>query len=186
MTKFLKYASWIFLVPLDFISMVLAVVLTPFIVPFYSEKTGHLPKGFRWMETYDNPIDGDRGHIERWSKIRKIPVLGKYFQRVAWLWRNKAYNFAYYVLGRPATSEFHYRGNPNVESGSPDKAHHGWLFMWNDDAWGVFAAVPYLRIGKIQFYLRVYCGWKLKSLLSRPIPRAMLAFHINPFRFYKI
>lgn len=182
--KLLKYLSWVLLVPLDFISMVLAVILAPFVVPFHNDKTGKLPYGFDWMMTYDNPIDGDRGHVERWAKIRKLPG-GVYLQRVAWLWRNKAYNFAYHKLGRDCSSEFHYRGNPDVESGSPDKAHHGWLWMWNDDAWGVFASVPYLKVGGITFYLRVYCGWKLKSLLSRKIPKAMLAFHINPFRFYK-
>jgi hypothetical protein len=185
MVKFLKYLSWIVLIPVDFISMVLAVIIAPFIVPFYSDKSGHLPKGFRWMETYDNPIDGDKGHIERWSKIRKIPVIGKYLQRVAWLWRNKAYNFAYYKLGRDATSKFHYRGNPDIESGSSDPKHHGWLWMWNDEAWGLFAVIPWLKVGKITFYVRIYCGWKLKSELSRDIDRAMLAFHINPIRFYK-
>ena len=68
--RFLKYASWIVLVPLDIITGVLAILFAPFVVPFYNEKTGHLPKGFRWMETFDNPIDGDGGHIRRWASIR--------------------------------------------------------------------------------------------------------------------
>lgn len=72
--KLLKYLSWILLVPLDFISMILAVILAPFVVPFYNKKTGKLPFGFDWMMTYDNPIDGDRGHIKRWEKIRKWPL----------------------------------------------------------------------------------------------------------------
>ncbi|EPO7485150.1 hypothetical protein [Escherichia phage AV109] len=183
--KFLKYVSWVVLVPIDWIAAILAIILAPFVVPFHSEKTGKLPYGFDWMMTYDNPIDGDRGHVERWSKIRKIPVIGKYAQRVAWLWRNKAYNFSYHVLGREASSEWHYKGNAETKSGSPDPAHHGYLLVWNESAWGLFAAIPYLKVGGITFYLRVYCGWKLKSLLSRPIPRAMLSFHINPLRYYK-
>lgn len=52
--RYLKYASWIFLALLDPIAATLAVILAPFVVPFYSEKKGHLPFGFRWMETYDN------------------------------------------------------------------------------------------------------------------------------------
>ncbi len=70
--RYLKYASWIFLALLDPIAATLAVILAPFVVPFYGEKKGHLPFGFRWMETYDNPIDGDEGHVKRWAKIRKI------------------------------------------------------------------------------------------------------------------
>lgn len=182
--KFLKYISWIFLVPVDLITGALAIILAPFVVPFYNETKGHLPIGFRWMETYDNPIDGDKGHIKRWSAIREKTGFGPYVQRVAWLWRNKAYNFAYHVLGRSAESEFHYIGNKDIESGSPDKAHHGYLLMWNDDAWGLFVVKPWLKLGKKTFYLRVYCGWKLKSELSRDIDRAMLAFHINPIRYF--
>ena len=76
--RYLKYASWIFLALLEPFAATLAVILAPFVVPFYSEKKGHLPFGFRWMETYDNPIDGDEGHVKRWAKIRKIGKLGVY------------------------------------------------------------------------------------------------------------
>lgn len=183
--KLLKYLSYIVLVPLDWITGVLAILLAPFVVPFYNEVSGKLPYGFNWMMTFDNPIDGDGGHVKRWEKIRKIPVVGKYMQRVAWLWRNKAYNFAYYVLGREATSEFKWKGNPTVESNGKS---NGWLLMWNESAWGVFGYQPWLKIGKIQFCLRVYCGWKLKSEVDKPErnDRAMLSFHINPFRYYAL
>ncbi|AIA64972.1 hypothetical protein AVV44_gp267 [Cronobacter phage S13] len=167
--KLLKYISWIFLIPLDWISMCLAVLLAPFVVPFYNEKKGHLPYIFRWMETFDNSIDGDGGHIERWQGKPR------YFQRVAWLWRNKAYNFAYYALGREVTKTYS-KGRSDVES---DKNHTGQLLMWNDNAWGYFCYYP-LAFG---FYLRVYCGWKLKGPANgSKDKRAMLAFHINPFR----
>lgn len=184
--KFLKYTSWFLLVPLDWITGILAILLTPFVVPFHSEKTGKLPFGFDWMMTFDNPIDGDSGHVKRWAPvIEKHGKLGRYCARVAWLWRNKAYNFAYKVLGREATSEFHWKGNKDAENTANPK-NHGTLWMWNDSCWGVFAFIPWLRIGQKQYCLRVYCGWKLKSEVSNPnrIDRAMLSFHINPLRYY--
>ncbi|QJI10784.1 hypothetical protein GuL6_079 [Buttiauxella phage vB_ButM_GuL6] len=186
--RFLKYASWILLVPVDIVTGVLAILLAPFVVPFYDEKKGHLPKGFRWMETYDNPIDGDGGHIKRWEDIRKWGSVGVYAQRVAWLWRNKAYNFAYHILGRESISHTYWKGNKLVDSSSSDPKHHGFLVMWNESAWGVFGFVPWLRVHNIQFCLRVYIGWKLKSEVNNPDnkDRVMLAFHINPFRFYKV
>lgn len=186
--RFLKYASWFVLVPLDILSGVLAILLAPFVVPFYSEETGHLPKGFRWMETFDNPIDGDGGHIRRWANIRyHLGALGVYAQRVGWLWRNKAYNFAYNVLGREAQSDFAWKGNPKTEGGS-DPSRHGYLLMWNDSAWGLYVFKPWLKVGKVQFCLRVYCGWKLKQEVTDPngLDRAMLAFHINPLRYYVV
>lgn len=186
--RFLKYASWIVLVPLDIITGVLAILFAPFVVPFYNEKTGRLPKGFRWMETFDNPIDGDGGHIRRWASIRyHLGDFGVYMQRVGWLWRNKAYNFAYHVLGREATSKFNWKGNPKTEGG-PNPVNHGYLLMWNESAWGLYVYKPWLRIHKVQFCLRVYAGWKLKQEVSDPVnlDRAMLAFHFNPFRYYVI
>lgn len=88
------------------------------------------------METFDNPIDGDGGHIRRWASIRyHLGDFGVYMQRVGWLWRNKAYNFAYHVLGREATSKFNWKGNPKTEGG-PNPVNHGYLLMWNESAWG--------------------------------------------------
>jgi hypothetical protein len=69
--RYIKYFSWIFLALLEPLAAILAVVLAPFVVPFYNEEKGHLPLGFRWMETYDNLIDGDKGHVERWLRSER-------------------------------------------------------------------------------------------------------------------
>lgn len=183
--RYLKYASWIFLALLDPIAATLAVILAPFVVPFYSEKKGHLPFGFRWMETYDNPIDGDKGHVERWAKIRKIGKLGVYMQRVGWLWRNKAYNFSYHVLGRNIKDVTKWKGNINVSS-DPEDNQTGYLLMWNSNAWGLFAFIPSIKVFGKQFYWRIYVGWKLKSVVPEERAfsreRVMLAFFIHPLR----
>lgn len=70
--RYLKYVSWIFLALLEPFAATLAVILAPFVVPFYSEKKGHLPFGFRWMETYDNPIDGDEGHVKDGLRLERL------------------------------------------------------------------------------------------------------------------
>ncbi|UHS65416.1 holin [Citrobacter phage vB_CbrM_HP1] len=185
MMRYLKYASWILLAILEPIAAILAVLLAPFVVPFYSDKTGHLPLGFRWMETYDNPIDGDKGHVERWANIRNVGWLGVYMQRVAWLWRNKAYNFSYHVLGRDVKEVTKWKGNINISSNSEDN-QTGYLLMWNSNAWGLFAFTPSIKVFSKQFYWRIYLGWKLKSIVPEANAfrkkRVMLAFFIHPLR----
>ena len=180
--RYLKYFSWIFLAPLELLVSILAVILAPFVVPFYNEEKGHLPFGFRWMETYDNPIDGDRGHVERWAKIRDKGKLGVYLQRVGWLWRNKAYNFSYHVLGREVKDVTNWKGNINISQ----DGQTGYLLMWNSNAWGLFAFIPSIKLFGKQFYWRIYIGWKLKSVVPEERAfsrkRVMLAFHIHPLR----
>lgn len=175
--RYLKYFSWIFLAPLELLVSILAVILAPFVVPFYNEEKGHLPFGFRWMETYDNPIDGDRGHIKRWAKIREKGKLGVYLQRVGWLWRNKAYNFSYHMLGREVKDVTHWKGGINKK---------GYLLMWNSNAWGLFVFTPSIKLFGKQYHWRIYIGWKLKSVVPEERAfsrkRVMLAFHIHPLR----
>lgn len=174
---------WLIFAVLDPFSSALAIVLAPFVVPFYSTKSGHLPFGFRWMETYDNPIDGDSGHVLRWEKIRSWGWIGVYLQRVAWLWRNKAYNFAYNVLGRDVVGITQYKGRVDV---SDTYNRPGYVLMWNDNAWGLFVYTPSFKLFGIQFYWRIYIGWKLKDVIpeanANVKKRVMLAFFISPFR----
>ncbi|EMB7054267.1 hypothetical protein VAG18_002961 [Escherichia coli] len=183
--KIFKYASWIVLAMLEPVAAIAAVILAPFAVLLYDEKKGHLPLIFQWMETYDNPIDGDKGHWKRWENIRKLGKVGVYLQRVAWLWRNKAYNFSYHVLGRDVNDVTMWKGNINVSSNSEDN-QTGYLLMWNSNAWGLFAFVPSVKLFGKQFYWRIYVGWKLKSVVPKDRAfsrkRVMLAFFIHPFR----
>lgn len=96
MTLFLR---WLRLIPLDILSTLGCYLLAPFVVPFASD--GRLPTWFRWMETHDNPLDGDAGwQNEHWQWRKRLPEpLRTYLGRVGWLWRNPAYRFAHEVLG---------------------------------------------------------------------------------------
>lgn len=188
--KYIKYLSWFLLVPFDLLATCLCVLLAPFIVPFAKE--GKLPKLFWWMETFDNNLSGDNGHIARWKPIRYrfdswgVSFLGLYLQQVAWLWRNKAYNFSYYVCGRKSDG-VKWKGNSAVES-DPERKDFGWLWMWNEEAWGLFGFIPTIKIKNTQFYLRVYLGWKLKGEVNAPdkTEKVMMVIHVNPFRNARI
>lgn len=185
--KIWLYASWVLLAPLDLIVQAVAILLAPF-AALYVDKDGHLLPIFWWMETYDNPLEGDSGHIERWTWFREnLGWFGLYLQHVAWMWRNKAYNWSYYAIGREAESEIHWRGNKDTSS-DPEDNQTGYFLLWNDSCWGLFAFIPHIRIGNIQFYLRVYIGWKLKSEVDNPDKRdrVMCSTHVNPFRYGKI
>lgn len=191
--KVLKsYLIWVLLVPLDLLTGALAIILAPFVVPF--RKDNHLPSLFSWMETYDNPLQGDKGHLERWTPIVdklasfKLKWLGDYLQIVAWLWRNKAYNFAYHQLGRAVPTPVKISGNPDTES-SREEYNFGYIYgVAEDGTWGLFLYKPWLTIGKFTFCIRIYIGWKIKGdrywkNVTNPTEHAMLAFHINPFRY---
>lgn len=180
--KFLYYVSWLPLALIDFLVALTAYPLAPIAVLFARDE--HLPRWAWYLETHDEPLYGDSGHIERWFEFaQRHGDFGAYCQRVAWLWRNKAYNYSYWIAGRPMEGPFRMWGNPKVESGNPVNIP-GYLFVTTDKAWCLFAFIPYLRIGKRQFYIRIYFGWKMKKLANYPDihERAMLGNHFSPFR----
>lgn len=184
--KIFYYLSWIPLAIADFFVSLLAYPLAPVAVLFV--KNNHLPDAFWFLETHDEPLLGDKGHIERWQPfVHKWGRFGIYCQRVAWLWRNKAYNFSYHVTGREMQGPCKVRGNPKVESGSPTLVP-GYVLITTEKSWCFFAFIPWLKVGKRQFYVRAYLGWKMKKLGNHPLikERAMIANHINPFRNIKI
>lgn len=161
---------WMLLAPIDMMVALLAFPLSPFIVLFTSAN-GHAPRlAWPWM-TYDNTIDGDSGHLARWAGR---PV---WMRRIAWLWRNRGYNFSYHVCGvatdKPvciiAGRTFWNDANPR-----------GWCIATCGKAWMVFVWLPYSATRG----LRIYLGWKLRGKIDKPHenPRAMLVTHINPLK----
>lgn len=116
-----------------------AIVLAPFVVAI-----GRVPQ---WMMTSDNPIEGDAGHQARWAGK------SKYRQKVAWLWRNKAYGFTKFNAKGIDVFAVEERGNPAVS----DKPYTpGWCLRRVGPYWHLYAIVPYF--GR---FVRVNLGWKL-------------------------
>lgn len=184
--RVLWYLSWF---PLAIVAVVVGLLAYPLVpIAVLLRKNEKLPWYFWWLETYDNPIYGEPSHIRRWQQfVSAHPLIGPYVQRVAWLWRNKAYNFDYWICGRDYGAPFRLWGNPHTESGYPS-AVPGYVFITTPKTWCLFAFLPLLTIGSYRYYLRLYLGWKTKKLGTYPTANehAMLASHINPFRRIKI
>ena len=191
--KWLNYLAWVPLAIVEMLVTLFAYPTVPFVALFAIGKD-HLPNWLKWYETPDNGVDGDDGHIKRWMWLtnwcdnHNLHQLGLYIRRVAWMWRNKMYNFSYHVTGRNVQLPVKFKGNPNVESNS--LSTKGWVLLYNDEEWGFFCFLPWLRIGKYQFCLRCYLGWKMKGFERfngiKQSERAMLAYFIGPFRVIKI
>lgn len=75
-----------------------SIVLCPFVVLFADHASGRLPRGFRWMETWDAPLPGFPAS-QGFSAPAPTTWLGFYWQSVRWLWRNRAYRLTTITLG---------------------------------------------------------------------------------------
>ena len=153
----------------------LAILLSP-VIAYISLKEEVLPAWAWPFLTYDNPIDGDEGHLARWPKTSKFQI---WLRRTAWLWRNKAYNYDYYINGISTKEDVVVvKGNPFWQQPNGK----GLCYAKCGKAWMLFAWYPYSLFGW-QRGVRVYLGWKLRNKIDNPSSeRAMLVTHINPFK----
>lgn len=91
----MAYVKWFFLlivgIPFELFAKVLSPVLACFV-----QANGWLPDWLWMFQTPDNTNDGDAGHRERWPRDG---VIWTWLRRTAWLFRNSAYGFNFYVLG---------------------------------------------------------------------------------------
>lgn len=165
---------WLLLAPIDMLVSLLAYPLAP-LIAICTNRAGDAPVwAWPWL-THDNPIDGDGGHWERW------PDNGtrwrRYCRRVAWLWRNRGYNFSYHVCGASTAAPVRIIAGRQFWC---DPVPRGWCVATCGRAWMLFVWLPY-SAGR---GLRVYLGWKLRGKIDRPEEnqRAMLVTHINPVK----
>lgn len=182
----MKYLKWAALIIPSLVMDVLAYIMSPIIalyslyVPLSYFSPGVQVNKSNWWYwyflTYDNPIDGDKGHIKRW------PVDGSkwtdFKRRTAWLWRNKSYNFGYYVCGVDVIgSKCKWSGQEFVES---NIAGRGWQFGRDDKSFCYFAFFKYPWSKK--WGVRIYLGWKYKNRQKETtVRRAMHVLFFNPF-----
>lgn len=83
--------------PSSFYMKVLATLLSPLLslisVIFNVDR---LPGPLKWFHTHDDTLDAL--YKEGWG--RQPTILGRWFWRMAWIIRNPAYGWMYYVMGR--------------------------------------------------------------------------------------
>ena len=68
------------------------VLMGNWLVVLFADEAGNLPRWCRWFQTFDDTLDaGVRDGLFDYGS--------RYLNRVAWLLRNPAYGFDYYLLG---------------------------------------------------------------------------------------
>lgn len=113
----MAYFKWFLFLLIGVPFELFAKVISPILACFVQED-GYLPKWLYWFQTPDNSCDGDRKHRLRWPRDG---VFWTWARRCAWLFRNSAYGFNYYVLG------LHYeKGDLWLVQRRPC----GWRFEW--------------------------------------------------------
>jgi hypothetical protein len=152
--------------------------------PFYSAFTDNgWPKCGAWLQTYDNPPEGDDRHIRTYG-------IG-YYQRVLWLWRNPGYGFQK-MLGVKHSRELYIRSRGKGGNGynTSDKyGLAGWYYADCRDisdrlvAFELYAVIPWPAYGKC---LRVRIGWKIITDKFEALGFAPLVNTVNPFKSYGV
>lgn len=202
--------KWCFQAILEVIATIIAY-LTNWLVVFFADECGQLPKCLKWWQTYDNPLDVEwmitEGKVPKFARydfkrhydyyyedkgdnymkpgyvILKDPdfTLWERFQRYVcrlyWIYRNSNYGFSYYVNGRVVDAEKQViLEDVNTENTRIFKSivNDG---DWWSRTWCYYYEAPYCKYFKI----RVYLGWKLKSVYRGTV-RHQIALFFNPFR----
>ena len=94
----MKLFKWLCFLPINLLMGLLVIPLAPIAVAFFStEDKRHLTR-FKWLETIDNDLTGDKD--EGW---RQTHLIGDdpytWLNRTRWLWRNGGNSVNYNLLG---------------------------------------------------------------------------------------
>lgn len=199
--------EWTLLALEQFIFRLICYITNPFIV-LLADEQGELPEWAKYWQTYDNCLDiewlisenivpkfmqydfnkhytyymedkGD-GYMIPGYVVVKDPYftlkerVQRYLCRVWWLYRNTAYGFAYWRNGR-----YYLVDDTDILVDRRSGTMNRYYWVVSNDVWCIYVQHQWCR----RYYLRLYLGWKLKGVRGyKHINRAMLAFHINPFR----
>jgi hypothetical protein len=175
---YLRYAG---LVLLSLMASVLNLGLAPLAVPF-ATADGWLPHWLWWLQTPDNPLDGDGGWKEEHRRFKiEDKHWKRWYNRTTWLYRNPMYGFAIDVLGARvrATDTIVVTGD-TLTSNRP--IHDGLVrrTVLRDGVPIYFQWYCVKRWGTTMRCLRINLGWKLwgPSGIAR---NCQLTFSPNPF-----
>ena len=97
--------------------------------------------------------------------------LQRYVCRLAWMYRNCAYGFSYYVTGVDVD------GSKVVEEKTYKQ--DGYMFKTAPNAWVLSYNQPSFIKGH---RWKIFLGWKMQSVPKDKTEKCMLAFCINPFK----
>jgi len=132
-----------------------------------------------WFLTPDNPATGDEAHEARW---RGRP---RYFQKVAWLWRNKAYGFSKTVLGARTNGPVTLWSSTDRPVGNKAGRVEGLEIRTTPEGYWQLYYIKRVPWGRSKC-LRVNLGWKIwNNELNAHPTFGMLVFTVNPFRTFE-
>src|SRR3990172_7477973 len=161
-----------------------AFIVVPLALLFVSEKNNHLPRWFRWYETYDYDINGD----EPWQGWEHANGKQRtYWWRLRWLLRNRVGTFSYEHMGFDLALVYKYRVVGDVYTNNRP-GHSGKLYAEAllHDGKTVIPSYYYVRQwGKSGRCLRAYAGWKFRR--AEPVNKwpeqGLVSFvcTVNPF-----
>lgn len=135
-------------------------ILAAFVLPIWCK--GGWPAWSAWFATPDNPPEGDIGHRIRWLSK------SLYWQRVAWLLRNRAYGFKWGPLAAPMRLEqLIWSGDIRINR---NNGRFGLLRITMGDYWQWKRVV---RIGSTGYCGMLNFGWLLDDFSQK---RALFLF----------
>src|SRR5574339_517542 len=68
-------------------------------IAIFANSDGWLPSQLKWFQTFDAPLDAGWRDGYR-SYQQPVGPFSRFWQRTKWLYRNSAYGFSYWALGR--------------------------------------------------------------------------------------
>lgn len=162
----MMYLRWILITIYAIATTLLAVLITPIVVPFADIKTGRMPWLFRWMETPDVLLPGDPHHVGTPTSI-----LGWYWTSMRWLWRNPAYRATDFATFIPPIVDhspahqtiygFRVGSGDKTITETPFKGGYFYAEM-SDGVQHVFEFYWLWKWPSSNHCIRLRCGWKLK------------------------
>ena len=189
----MMYLRYLSLLVADLLVNGVSYFLDPVVVLF-ADPQGNLPRWLKYFQTHDATVDGIglTGGIEP-RFVRQTKFLRdengnpknracRYLCRVAWLYRNNAYGFGYYVTGavgpfaqtrsrgdtlEPPTNRYPARNGYRLEEWR--SADRRYFHLWWVREWG---------FGKCW---EANIGWKINKYDSR----AQFVFRVWPFRSFE-
>ncbi len=177
----MAYFKWFLFLLIGVPFELFAKVISPILACFVQED-GYLPKWLYWFQTPDNSCDGDRKHKLRWPKDG---VFWTWLRRCAWLFRNSAYGFNYYILGLhyEKGDAWWYEGDPKVGDLSGVSGLCKW-YLERDGrliGWQIYYVHHYKLFGHWKC-VRFGAGWKIwgssqDEIVSDPYCPHWLYFH---------
>lgn len=182
------YLKWLILVFSEKILDLINFVFAPIFVLFANDD-GWLPQWLYWFQTPDNSIDGDLPWQLYRRPFKENSGIKKYFNRIAWLWRNSSCGYANDVVGIKKDDDSYILTNFGNSFSSAKPPNYditgGKLLKWYLHKNGILIGFQYFKIHvweNSNHCFRLNIGWKLWDWDNPKWKSCNIVFSINPWK----